>query len=217
MEDPVCCGWEDRQYFGSFYQLEWSHVQLAMQRHRYGPEHGISLANLGFKGCVTKDKPGYAKIEARIINNELFLRKTVSMDITPANFRHEKKVESLRICPHIEAKGWTSSGPPTLLTRCPDIDIEEGFLYQCTHAVSKTCITCTMLRNCPLCYTEFQVERPAEDKMLVTVWYAYGKGESPKDPKWESRSPLEWAGYELKNFEAGSVRGAWESQDQEDR
>ena len=88
--------------------------------------------------------------------------------------------------------------------------LDKQILCRLKHAPGVTCEDCGGFKQCAYCFTEYRIERPAADRMLITVWCCLGIGQSPDEPKWkrfcESHQPPVC-------FEVGSNYKAWISQE----
>lgn len=88
------------RYF-SPYELRFSHVQLALKRHHYGPNHGIPLSDLSHTDLKSTDDAVYFfSVDARIASDKLVMR---SQEWVVSRRPLERSLSdrlSYRICSH---------------------------------------------------------------------------------------------------------------------
>lgn len=160
--------------------LEITHpmVHLAMNRHFFGPSHGISLDV--FSTPFQKDVFDKANIstQARIIANEFYLRWQYRIVIPfSRGFDQAWQLsDGLRICPHLR----TDLAEMDTITR-----ICECML---SHRNTGPCQNCNRSIKCPTCLTEFEVAihklEPIGHVLEITAWKNFGSCRSAKDSKW---------------------------------
>ena len=162
----------------SSYQLTFPHVQLVMERHRNGPDHGISMSALSITEIrnIKRHKVWVLlNAEPRIIDNELFLRVQQWIIFDQDDKPTFAKLCSPSICSHINKY----AGTTTLdLLQC-----------QTQHVGGRaSCMTCSALYRCIDCALEFESDAIyLEDRRLaviITKWLNVGNGDSPTNPSW---------------------------------
>ena len=167
----------------SYYRLNFPHVQLAMKRHRHGPEHGISTDSLSYVEVHVLGK----KKDPRRMTTLMSVEALVSLKTTSLCLRvqqwvflrtndREKLVAPMRsvaICDHLQ-----SSMAISELGIC-----ELGSRYTSIKSPISTSI-----KKCRRCNTDFQIEiRALGDEGLALVtskWLDLGSGLTPTDIKW---------------------------------
>lgn len=194
-------------YNGGHYGLHFYYVQLVMNRHFFGPKHGIPLDALAHT-AVNTESCGVVISRAccpRIVKSELFLAATYQ-------FHHKKGVLELlkfidshyfRICHHLSTDSLSSIS----MRRFPELfkDPSEG---------SSGNTRSDIRRCCDFCLTDYglvildQGEKGA--KLVVNTWHQLGSGRTPQDPKWINFITLPW-NCEPMTYEPGSIRRAHEN------
>lgn len=160
--------------------LNFYHVQSAMNRHRFGPSHGITLDF--FRRPLPKGPLGLClqpSTRARIIADEFILRTKywIPMWSDGTGTRH-KKHKPIELCPHNAIN-------------YGDKVVKDLIECQLHHRNGNPCFfwDCTKIRNCPCCSTEFDVELRGVEAgsrvLYITTWRNFGCGRSPKDTKWQ--------------------------------
>lgn len=190
-------------------------VQMAMNRHLWGPEHGLSLNVLSQsrRGHNCRSEPEiHFSTEARIFANELYLRCQYSFSVSSST---DDDVDfswlcGFAICDHI---------------RLDAGDLIRSFVrYKLSRLDAKDGKGCMDLIQCQYCHTEFDLEilqpGPTDYVLEFTSWKNLGSGRTPNDPKWLQhahfsrlyifpmyRSPS----FPLPTFSPGSIRTAFET------
>lgn len=153
-------------------------VHLAMNRHFFGPSHGISLDV--FSTPFQRDVIDKANIstQARIIANEFYLRWQYRIVIPFSRGFDQAWSLSLGlcICPHLR----TTLVEKDIITR-----ICECML---SHRNTGPCQNCNRPIKCHSCLTEFEVAihklEPIGHVLEITAWKNFGSCRSAKDSKW---------------------------------
>ncbi|MCJ1358093.1 MAG: hypothetical protein MMC33_008091 [Icmadophila ericetorum] len=194
---------------GPLHDIEYTHVQLALSRYRWGSEHGIDL------GQLTLDDPKYhlrkarhLTITPRIVNSELILKVQHIFFFKDEAFDNQLENQWIEFCPH--DSWWNVAKSPSsvpLLLQCKDE--HKGKLAEAA------CLRCLGLRKCSGCHTDFLVRKNGTE-YVVNLWKNLGSGQSPTDAKWLTHV-RDWgsnngASFRPCTFELGSIRAAWESQ-----
>lgn len=194
------------RYFHHGFRFE--HVQMIMKRHRLGLDISAHLHRLSITETGYRQKHNYQfSMEARVISGELLVRAQHWMLIPAGHNIEMPRIDFAYLCPHLESP------------------VKEDYLWKllrCTmdHLNSKedSCPTCTGLKQCRFCLTEFQIDvkdfGTQGTAIVITRWLDLGIGETPTDPKWLShfrycgrgKKPEEWR-FE---FGAGSIKSAFE-------
>lgn len=171
---------------GNTFGFTYHHARLVMNRHVYGPEHGIPVENI----CVNnKAQRGNVSIDcttaAAIIKDELFLHRTYTF-IVPggagvAEFRKTVGHRDFRLCEHLAFFRNSSvyqQGIPELQTRPRLALSDDGFL------------TChKMPGSCGLCLMDYDIsiQRPEGGEawqVSINAYHQLGDCRSPDDWKW---------------------------------
>ena len=186
------------------YRLEWFRVQLALKRHHYGPSYGIPLSRLEYTSSLPPSDSITGNIKARVINDELYLRTTTVLDIPYMKTRLQEGLPSVTVCNHCRVS--------------PHIGTEfmTAILCQLESTSEERCRYCIELKQCNLCCTEWRVDRLSADKMSITSWHCFGKGQTPYDGRWTAQdSGLHYYQISRVEFIAGSIQKARSSQDKD--
>ena len=191
--------------------LTFSHVQLAMKRYRYGPEHGISTDSLAFVSVSDQNDDQTAQRTTKLVSVDahifpepetfclrvqqwVMLRSTELRDILPV-------ARSVEICHHLDDLTWH-------VRQAIESNMDS-------HWPEITLPIISDVSNCDWCCTDFQIElRMVGDDslaMVITKWLDLGAGLSLKDIKWSSR-PFRRHG-KLIPERPGQVRMRFETQD----
>ena len=167
----------------SSYLLNFPHVQLAMKRHRHGPEHGISTDFLSYVEVHVSGKkkdPGrmttLLSVEARVSLETTSLCLRIQQWVFLRTNDPEKLVSpmiSVAICGHLHTSTAISE-----LVRC-----ELGSRHTNVENPKSNSI-----KKCRRCNTDFQIEiRALGDEglaLVTTKWLDLGSGLTPTDIKW---------------------------------
>ena len=174
------------------YDLSWRAIQLVMRRHHLGGSYWISIENL----C--RHTQGMDTVEARIIEDELYLRMEVHMSIP----RPEIHLPNLWFCPHSVTSHISSN------------DFVQNIRCGASHFQQTTCPTCSGVKRCPACFMEYTIQKEGRYGILVTAWHNFGAGKDKLDPKWKSHvetfgenDSMHWIPVD---FAPGSICRAWE-------
>ena len=164
------------------YLLTFSHVQLAMKRHRHGPKHGVSTDSLTFVSVHILDNDPNGKrmttllsVEARIISHP----ESFGLRIQTWALLKSTKIDELlsasrfvMICDHILGSD---------ISRLIEAEIGP---YK---TKIETSVTIDLLR-CRQCGTEYQIQlRMLGEEglaLVITKWLDLGLGLTPNDIKW---------------------------------
>ncbi|KAH6952649.1 hypothetical protein DER45DRAFT_354182 [Fusarium avenaceum] len=180
------------------------HVKLVMNRHFYGASHGLSLSTLKYHGHDRLYKQGGSNhwaMDARIINDELFLRRSFK-----SRFRNdfEQRRYLLQVdfvlCSHIVGGDFKY-----IQKYCIPELVDSSELKQCANS----------LGSCPVCLTDYSISiyRQGNGKswdIEVTGYQQLGACRSPFDWKWRTlaeRTP--WNEPRCLAQEPGLVRQRW--------
>lgn len=202
------CAQEDGvAQFYPWIDIQFYHVQLAMNRHRFGPAHGLHLSKFSrsFPEDVIRRDPK-TWMQARIVDDTFILRWETKILIGASVTFDDVRRIGLRICPHLWSYHYNNLLFKTIACRFG-------------HAETGTCNDCTGLIQCRFCPTEFELSQhslgPQAYVLVLTVWRNFGSGRSSKDPRWRRQvrdkqnndlnepAPLE--------FPPGSIRSAFDS------
>jgi hypothetical protein len=185
-------------------EVHYPHVKLVMNRHFYGTSHGLSLSTLKYCGHTRLYNQGGSShwaIDARIINDELFLRKSFKV-----KFRNDFQLrgvlleEYLKLCIHITGDDWES-----LQRYCIPELVNSSELKPCASS----------LGSCPVCLTDYSISisRQKDGKLWdveVISYQQLGACRSPYDWKWRSLAEYTvWNEPRCLAQEPGLVRQRW--------
>lgn len=186
--------------------LSLQHVQSAMNRHHFGPSHGLSLdfflrplstAPLGL--CLPPST------RARIVADNFILRSKYWIRMRQKGTgAYQNQHKPIEICPHISI-------------HYGDKMVMDLLECQVHHKRGQPCFDCSGRTNCQLCPTEFDVEfRSMENgsrKLYITTWRNFGCGRSPKNAQWHQHVLNEGNIVQNNNafYARGSIRLAYES------
>lgn len=163
----------------SLYSLTFSHVQLALLRHRYGNDYGLPLDALSIVEIQYRhnhDIMTLLSVEPAIIDENLHLRVQQWVVYPPGEVARIAEYRRLNVCAHIDACSLTAL--PNLI-RCRLLHTERPL---------QVCRTCEPLLKCTVCGIEFQMT--IEDlagrgtAVVVSKWLNFGSGKSPKESGW---------------------------------
>ena len=179
-------------------------LQMATNRHLFGPEHGKGLDIFSTSACRDSFRHGRCSqsTEACIVANELYMRcQTRTAIPSSKDFEY---IQTQSICPHI-----SSNDPKKPMTR----------IIKCllSHRNMGSCEKCEGLRQCRHCNTEFKIQisrfGSAGHILETTYWKNFGAGRSDSDPKWAHHLlyPYRSHGRHVK-FSPGSIQAAFETE-----
>lgn len=201
---------EGMLYSNPCFRLRYHHVQLAMNRHRFGLSHGMSLDHMHLPPSQSMLHGGYhPSSEARIVADELILRLKYGVlmqrSSTSAYFNFQKM---WMLCPHINTFHGDRKRQMMDLIEC-----------QLRHRDTGPCENCSGLWQCHACPTEYEIKvcraGAAGHILEATTWRNLGSGRTHNDPKWQQQlghddnNPYRWRAFA---FNPGSIRSAFESQ-----
>lgn len=183
-------------------------VQMAMNRHLWGPDHGLPLKHLSVEDDFSAGSI-MLSTEARIFAEELYLRSRYQSWIPTA--KDSRCINPILFCGHLRYDGLL--GAMTTLVKC-----------KLEHRNQVECERCKVLTQCTSCDTEVGVEIHKRGSLVhileFTSWKNFGQGRTSKDPKWLQHVDLsKFSPYRTKNihptlpstaFSPGSIRAAFE-------
>nr|POE88110.1 hypothetical protein CFP56_11339 [Quercus suber] len=184
---------------GYRYSLWFPHVQLAMARHSFGPDHGFDLAVLAGTeiACIPPvDLTTLLSVDPGIIDGEFCMRVQQWFCFSSGNYACLFKHRRWKVCSHI------------VYYFMPE-------LVECKlrHAdQQQACQTCYPLLSCTLCNVEFSLNfRALEDgqttALVVSKWINFGSGETRADPKWRLKTRQIGADLRIPAAKADEVNG----------
>ncbi|OBT43998.1 hypothetical protein VE00_05667 [Pseudogymnoascus sp. WSF 3629] len=157
------------------YALQYVHVQLAMERHRHGPEFGISLDIFEHTEVETNREHGTITListEARIASNKLLLRTQTCILGSPKLPTVSNKVHALSLCRRI---GTTlCNGPPMN----GPMDNRFVKVKSSSYDMSWECWDC--LSNYRIDFLDFG---GLGNAIVTTRWFDLGSVMQPSDAK----------------------------------
>lgn len=173
---------------GSFYEIHYPQIQLAMKQHRYGIDVGFPLEAFQYlevwQGEGSPWKVVLSSANAQIVSDE-FLMRFQFWTLVPWN-RSDTFVEELEkdnhlydVCSHDRIAGRRVESTATTLMMSRVRQLEEG---------EENCQSRTF--QCSYCYMEHMVD--AKDfgerglAVITTKWVNLGAGRETPDAKWKS-------------------------------
>lgn len=167
---------------GNPFVLSYTHARLAMNRHLYGPDHGIPLANLCVEQSERRDMMTLrCSTSAKIMDDELFLQRTYAFTVTDADmaeFRRSTGARDFKLCEHTSL--FPAASPfrqsiPELHQKPPTGG--DG-LVPCREAPG----------SCGLCLMDYDITiQPLADEsynIVIRAIHQLGSCRSPRDWKW---------------------------------
>ncbi|KAL7949954.1 hypothetical protein V8C42DRAFT_309064 [Trichoderma barbatum] len=167
---------------GNPFALNYTHARLALNRHLYGPEYGIPLANLCTEQSEHRDVMTLrCSTSAKILDDELFLQRTYALTVTGgdvAEFRRHTGSRDFKLCEHTSL--FPAASPfrqsiPQLLKKPPTGG--DG-LVPCREAPG----------SCGLCLMDYDITiQPCADasySIVIRATHQLGSCRSPRDWKW---------------------------------
>jgi hypothetical protein len=149
-------------------ELAFYHVQLVMNRHFFGPQHGVPLSALEYENKTSYRESGLTTSEswtARIINNELFLSATYILS-HPGNAKEMRRAIDCgyrAICRHLTASESFNSN----FSRMPQL---WGFTEPSG--------------SCKYCLADYTVQlnlREQHSQVTIITYHQLGTCRSPDD------------------------------------
>lgn len=168
---------------GNPYDLSFAHARLVMNKHFYGPEHGISIDNI----CITHQERREAatvrcSTDAKIIDDELCVRRKYSLTLTNEQVHKFRKCAGSRdfkICEH------------TALFSTTQYRQQIPELLRSAYGGVETMVPCDNAPgSCGLCLMDYDVTiiPAAIDRSVwhitVNAYHQLGQCRSPDDWKW---------------------------------
>lgn len=184
-------------------------VQLAMNRHRFGFRHGVSLDVFNqTRETWAGGYRGRSSTDARIVADELYLRSKywVVVSFSNSNDGIINPVPFIDFCSHKSA----------------DLDELSSQIRDCMLAFrdkSECSEDRKILRgHCDCCLTEYEFcisSARAMNRVLLeyTAWKKFGPGRDPEDPKWKLHT-LHGMPFQRLNLSPGSIRSGFEAHEQ---
>lgn len=220
-----CSHMEDTYGCSLPYLLSHHHVRLIINRHLYGPDHGLSLRDLE-AGCVTPffggEEGWRQEWSARIINDELFLRVKHKI-----HGHHEQRLRQIidtgfyLICNHTWLEAGHPEWPVALRTPSPGASDSDSLAGSVTEPLFTECEESH--GSCGICLTDYTVnvrlrtsnhQAGSRDwEIAVTSYHQLGEGRSHSDWKWTlfagktNSPPMLEAGSD--SHLAGTVMAQW--------
>ena len=194
-----------------YYRVFQEDMCLAFKRHHYGRRHGISLKN--FLDVHHRGSSVHT-FQARIISDELYIRREIRAKISPAELERRFTYPS-ELCSHLHNDLLSCNDIRDWDTRTKSMYLHDQFLqhFLCTlsHPAKKDCMICSGLKQCPACFMEYTITKHGEDTVTVLAWYNLGTGRN-SDEKWRSHLLIDrnnpWKS-EPVSFSPGSIYDAW--------
>lgn len=166
-------------YHASDYFLQYKHLRLVMNAHRYGPCYGIPLDALSHVySWECRADALRVRVQPQVVLEDKLLLKVTSKVVMrrDRDIRYVKE-HIMEICPH-------------LIAHFADNYLSHLVACLLGHTGNRPCDYCGGLKQCLYCHTEFEIELEAFEKgggvVVFTVWYDFGQGKTPADPKWRA-------------------------------
>lgn len=184
--------------------INFQHVQSAMNHHLFGPNHGLSLdfflrpLPLASLGLYLQPST-----RARIVADEFVLRSKYWIPRWPDKVdAYHRQQNPIGLCPHVTIY----HGDKRMM------DLIECQLH---HGSEWACPSCRGLKICRFCSTELAVElhrvKAGFSVLYITTWRNFGCGRSPKDVIWQEHVWQDDKNRYTSNNRRGRVRFAYES------
>lgn len=176
--------------------LSYAHARLAVNRHLYGAEHGIPLANLCIEHSEQRDKTTIkCSTSAKMMDGELFLRRTYVFAVAEtdvAAFRKGTGARDFKLCEHTSF----FSGSSAFQQYIPELQrrpLTGGYnLVPCREAPG-SCGLCLMDYDITIEPCIFADSSISSWKIVIRATHQLGDCRSPEDWKWarftEARRP----------------------------
>jgi hypothetical protein len=208
------CVWYDNRFSHrlpcSPYILKFAHVQLAIKRHHYGLDHGVSLDAFSHTEVEESHYEEFSttvllSVDARIASDELLMRSQQWI-VLPTNKRDRLLSNILpvsTICTHIT--GHREGGKVWGLIKSW-LDRFDG---------KQTCSTAAGTLQCQYCYMDFEIDiRDLGERgtaLVFTRWINLGAGLNPSDSKWQGHH-IKYNHDHPTSLNPGSIRSSFEEQ-----
>ncbi|KAL7785189.1 hypothetical protein V8C37DRAFT_405969 [Trichoderma ceciliae] len=177
------CASRDRfSPLGNPFDLTYAHARLAVNRHLYGPEHGVPLSNLCVEHSERRDALTIqCSTSAKIMDGELFMRRTYAFTMAEADaveFRNCTGARDFKLCEHTSF----FSGASAFRQYIPALQQKpltggDG-LVPCREAPG----------SCGLCLMDYDITiEPCADeswRVVIRAIHQLGSCRSPDDWKW---------------------------------
>ena len=166
----------------SSYLLQHPHVQLAMKRHRHGPEHGISTDSLSYVEIQISGKRKDPERVTTLMSVEAQIsRKTTSLCLRIQQWAFLRTTDSEKLLASIDLVGICDHLNNSTICQLFRADLRP----RCTNIKSPLS---TSVKKCRQCNTDFQIEiRTLGEEglaLVITKWLDLGSGLTPTDIKW---------------------------------
>ncbi len=178
------CGNRDRfSPVGNGYDLTYSHARLVMNRHLFGPSHGIPLANICIDHQQHRDLTTVdCTTDARVLDDELFLHRTYSFRVADSD------VPALRSC--AGSRDFNLCEHTALFSSPSRYRQHIAELHRQPLAGTKQLVPCRRVPgSCGLCLMDYDVTVAEADEagdwqVTVNAYHLLGPCRSPDDWRW---------------------------------
>ena len=196
----------------SNYVFAFPHLQLAIKRHYYGPDHGISTESLSLTEVQISDEitkqdqiTTLLAIEARICREPPSLVLRIQQQAVVDSTDYDdilRRLSFVTLCYHITFDAPEVAQQIRRQLSIPLIRSERR--------------SCRQLFKCRHCHTEFQLSlQDLEGKALAVVftkWLDLGTGSTPSDLRWAAHNGAGSISQPAVLLEAGGLRERFESE-----
>lgn len=204
---------------GNAFGLSYSHARLVMNKHFYGPNHGIALENIR----IQHDEPrGPTTIrcatDAQIINDELVLQRSYSFTLTNDQVEEFRKCtgpRDFKLCEHT-----------AMFANSTQFRQHIPELGRSSWGGVEAMVPCDQVAgSCGLCLMDYDVTITRDTtvhsswNISINAYHLLGQCRSPADWKWARFTEISRSHLFLPNrpnrrgsrYTAGSIRQLWNS------
>ena len=183
---PKCVQINGRVKMDIFFRVRFQHVQLIMNRYRFGLPYVNDLKRLNYHYQVSiPDSCAESTVTAFIENSKLFMRVTSRLRLPDGWNRSLIPRRLPHVCRHNEARPISSD--QTLL---------KTLLCRRSHGDRRPCAECRDWKRCRFCPTYFLVtvleSKDAGTSIVVEVQRRLGSRRDPFDPDWREHIDKRW-------------------------
>ena len=198
--------------------IPYPHARLVMNRHFYGPTHGLALHKLEnrvWRNCPVSRVTNSETLYARIVDDKLLVLSVKTMHHSRGDSKALRSYVDFwghRTCNHMELAKGLPGGP---LVQLPELNIDKttsGHFTPCEQSFG----------SCAICPTDYCIDISWRGKrkgyfIRVSVYRQLGECRSPFDWNWHTMTTLATVeeprkAYPLE-YRPGIVRDRWNKAD----
>lgn len=209
-------GFTELSRYTSTYQLSYMHIQLVMEQHRCGPEHGIGIDKLSHlevrisqESWKAPRRLSLTSVDHVIRADQLHMRRQYCLLLTSEERecleKVQNNVEYVEPCRHESESHGAFRRELSFLIDTHFQRKQEGGSVQ----------PCLFEFHCVLCGVEGQTELfdgPRDSFiMVITVWLNLGYGQTIDDPKWRAIEDHSFARQTPNTVRPGDARSLFET------